>query len=196
MREAVAAVALFFKTIISQYFGVVKRFRNKNDKNNVKGTEMIKVMELEKVMKTKIKLIPLEVGQKVIFRDGVTGHIASVNKKSGAFEVEFDEPYKTFYWRGGRLSYNCKLDAVLDKFYLLGKNLLKNKYDEYQIEALKKDIEWHGQFRDVLRKQLFTLEKQMVDDWEVRQGKIPKTDISSETPLKSSVLNESKKEDS
>ena len=157
---------------------------------------MIKLTELTKIMKTKIKLIPLEVGQKVIFRDGVTGHIASVNKKSGAFEVEFDEPYRTFYYRGGRLSYNCKLDAVLDKFYLLGKNLLKNKYMDYQIDAMKQDIEWHGQFRDVLRKQLFTLEKQMVDDWEVRQGKAPKTEISSETPLKLPVLNESEKEGS
>ena len=157
---------------------------------------MIKVTELLKVMKTKKVLIPLEVGQKVIFKDGVTGHIASVNKKSGAFEVEFDEPYKSFYYRGGRLSYNCKLDAVLDKFYLLGKNLLKNKYDDYQIDALKQDIEWHGQFRDVLRKQLFALEKQMVDDWEARQGKIPKTDISSEMPLKSPTLNDSKKEGS
>lgn len=160
------------------------------------GTEMIKVTELLKAMKTKRELIPLEVGQKVILANGITGHIASVNKKSGAFEVEFDEPYKTFYYRGGRLSYNCKLDAVLDKFYLLGKNLLKNKYDDYQIDALKKDIEWHGNFRDVLRKQLFVLEKQMVDDWQERQGKVPKMDISSETPLKSSVLNESEKEDS
>ena len=140
---------------------------------------MIKVTEIARVMKTKKVLIPLEVGQKVIFRDGVTGHIASVNKKSGAFEVEFDEPYKTFYWRGGRLSYNCKLDAVLDKFYLLGKNLLKNKYDDYQIEALKQDIQWHADFRDVLRKQLFTLEKQMTDDWEQRQGKVPKTETPS-----------------
>ena len=151
---------------------------------------MIKVTELERVMKTKKVLIPLEVGQKVILCNGITGHIASVNKKSGAFEVEFDEPYRTFYYRGGRISYNCKLDAVLDKFYLLGKNLLKNKYDDYQIDALKQDVEWHAQFRDVLRKQIFVLEKQMVEDWK----KEPKTDTPPQTPLKSSVLNESKTE--
>lgn len=151
---------------------------------------MIKVTDMEKVMKTKIKLIPLEVGQKVILHNGITGHIASVNKKSGAFEVEYDEPYKTFYCHGGRIAYNCKLDAVLDKFYLLGKNLLKNKYMDYQIEALKQDVEWHAQFRDVLRKQIFVLEKQMVDDWK----KEPKKDISAETPLNSSVLNDNNSE--
>lgn len=151
---------------------------------------MIKVTELTKIMKTKKVLIPLEVGQKVILANGITGHIASVNKKSGAFEVEFDEPYRTFYYRGGRISYNCKLDAVLDKFYLLGKNLLKNKYMDYQIEALKQDVEWHAQFRDVLRKQIFTLEKQMIDDWK----KEPKIDTPLQTPLKSSVLNESETE--
>lgn len=153
---------------------------------------MIKVKELLKVVKTKRELIPLEVGQKVILHNGITGHIASVNKKSGAFEVEFDEPYSSFYCRGGRIAYNCKLDAALDKFYLLGKNLLKNKYADYQIEALKQDVEWHGKFRDVLRKQLFALEKQMIDDWK----KEPKTETSSEIPLKSPTLNESKKEDS
>lgn len=142
-------------------------------------------------------MIPLEIGQKVILSNGMTGKIAYYNEQNGRLRVTPDKVFEKYMltqfdvYTDNEL-YNCQ-------FYLLGKNLYKFKANSIEIMALRDELRRLeerrdcklDERRDCIRKQLFNLNECMVDDWK----KEPKKDISAETALNSSVLNDREKED-
>lgn len=111
---------------------------------------------------------PLEKGQKVILRNGVTGKIADVDEKTGKIVVRYDPPFDHSV---REKVYRTKENDDNFEFYLLGKNLYKNKISEYELRSLETKLEYLTNARNCVRKQLFNLNERMVDDWRERQGK-------------------------
>lgn len=113
-------------------------------------------------------MIPLEIGQKVIFYNGETGRIVNYDAEAEAITVKYDYPFAKI--KSGEVIY-LKQPEINKFFYLLGKNLYKNKCSEEDIDKLKSELEYHRNMCECLRKQLFNLNERMVDDWRERQGK-------------------------
>ena len=113
-------------------------------------------------------MIPLEIGQKVIFCNGETGRIIDYDAETEKITVRFDEPFSIFHENA---TFSLKSKADMSEFYLLGKNVLKNKLSDDEIVKLNGFLERVTAYRDCIRKQLFNLNERMVDDWRERQGK-------------------------
>ena len=115
-------------------------------------------------------MIQIEIGQKVIFRNGITGRIKNYDSETGKVTVKLDEAFEIFKYADNS-EYDTNDPKDLRHFYLLGKNLFKNKVDEEEIETLKENLSFYKKTSDALRKALFNINERMVDDWRERQGK-------------------------
>lgn len=115
------------------------------------------------------KEIKIKVGDTVIRKDGLKGKVIAVYEKD-SLGVPADVLFET----GEKSSYR-QFDDILSRFYyLVGHTVLGNKATEeelesaikcldYQIEQLKKE-------KAQLRKQLWRLKEEMVEDWRERKA--------------------------
>ena len=115
------------------------------------------------------KEIKIKVGDTVIRYDGLKGKVIAVYEKD-SLGVPADVLFET----GEKRSYR-QFDDILPRFYyLVGHTVLGNKAMEeelesaikcldYQIEQLKKE-------KAQLRKQLWRLKEEMVEDWRERKA--------------------------
>lgn len=138
----------------------------------------------------------LEVGQKVILANGITGRIIGVDEERQQVEVAYDKVYADAYGYEGKLHRRMRYDDDhLEPFYLLGKNLIGNKADASELirdmEYYKNEIALLNQQLATLRRQLFMMNERMCPDWRERTYNTK----SHTDPLKCPTLNESEKTD-
>ena len=83
----------------------------------------------------------LEVGQKVILANGITGRIIGVDELRQQVEIAYDKVYADAYGYDGKLHRRMYYDDEhLKPFYLLGRNLIGNKDDAAE---LIRDMEFY-----------------------------------------------------
>lgn len=116
----------------------------------------------------------LEVGQKVILANGITGRIIGVDELRQQVEIAYDKVYADAYGYDGKLHRRMRYDEDhLQPFYLLGRNLIGNKDDAAELirdmEFYKNEIALLNQQLATLRRQLFMMNERMVPDWRERQ---------------------------
>lgn len=107
--------------------------------------------------------IKVKVGDTVIRRDGLKGKVIQVYDNELFPEVQYENGY-------------IGLVDLFDtsKYYLIGHTVLGNKDTEAEIEQLiadkDKEIQQAKKEKDQLRKQLWRLREEMVEDWRERKA--------------------------
>lgn len=116
-----------------------------------------------------MKEIKIKVGDTVIRKDGLKGKVIAVYEKD-SLGVPADVLFET----GKKRSYR-QFDAILSRFYyLIGHTVLGNKATEEELEeriaACDMQIEEIKAEKKQLRKQLWRLKEEMVEDWRERKA--------------------------
>ena len=120
------------------------------------------------------KEIKIKVGDTVIRKDGLKGKVLSVCDCEECKKRGFYEPFVE--WENGELFYPTIHNANKDfkDFYLIGHTVLGNKSTEEELEELiankEKEIQQAKKEKDQLRKQLWRLREEMVEDWRERKA--------------------------
>lgn len=140
----------------------------------------------------------LEVGQKVILANGITGRIIGVDELREEVEIAYDKVYADAYGYEGKLHRRMRYDEDhLQPFYLLGRNLIGNKDDAAELirdmEFYKNEIAMLNQQLATLRRQLFMMNERMVPDWRERTYKTNTSHLSPENCPTSDESNSSGK---
>lgn len=114
----------------------------------------------------------IRTGDKVYTSDGRSGKVTSVCHCSECEKRGFFEPTVTM--RDGTQEYITfeQMQAGFPDYYLIGRNMIGNKVSveemERRIEEQREVVRKEGESLDALRKQLWTLNEQMVPDWRER----------------------------
>ena len=107
--------------------------------------------------------IKVKVGDVVIRRDGLKGKVIQVYDNGLAPETQYENGYI------GLLDLSKP-----NKYYLIGHTVLGNKTSEEELEQLiadkEKEIQQAKKEKDQLRKQLWRLREEMVEDWRERKA--------------------------
>ena len=117
--------------------------------------------------------IKIKVGDPVIYSDGLKGKISRV-----APETKFQNKLiiAEVLCEDGKYTYITKfqIESTVRDFYLIGSHVFGNKetesYIEQQIQDCDKRIEKIKQEKKQLRKQLWRLREEMVEDWRERKA--------------------------
>lgn len=109
-------------------------------------------------------IIKIKVGDTVIRRDGLKGKIICLD--------DFEEGCSIIKYENGQTS---STDLMrFENFYLIGKTVIGNKCSEEDIEQLieekEEEILRAKKEKDQLRKQLWRLREEMVEDWRERKA--------------------------
>lgn len=115
------------------------------------------------------KEIKIKVGDTVIRKDGLKGKVIAVYGKD-SLGVPADVLFET----GEKRSYR-QFDDILSRFYyLIGHTVLGNKATEEELESainvIDSNIETLKAEKKQLRKQLWRLREEMVEDWRERKA--------------------------
>lgn len=113
--------------------------------------------------------IKIKVGDTVIRKDGLKGKVVAVYEKDS-----LGVPAVVLFETGERRSYR-QFDDILSRFYyLIGHTVIGNKANEEDIEESILDcdieIEKLKKRKKQLRKQLWRLREEMVEDWRERKA--------------------------
>ena len=132
------------------------------------------------------KEIKIKVGDTVIRRDGLKGKVIAVYEKDS-----LGFPADVLFETGEMRSYR-QFDDILPRFYyLIGHTVLGNKATEEELEQQiadkEKEIQKAKKEKDQLRKQLWRIREEMVEDWRERKAlrqlrKLNKENQSTEQP--------------
>lgn len=120
------------------------------------------------------KEIKTKVGDTVIRKDGLKGKVLFLCDCEECKERGFYEPF--IEWENGELFYPTIHNVSKDfkNFYLIGHTVLGNKATEEELEEriadCDKEIEQWKKAKAQLRKQLWRLKEEMVEDWRERKA--------------------------
>ena len=110
-----------------------------------------------------MKEIKIKMGDTVIRRDGLKGKVIQVYDNELMPEVQYENGYI------GLLDLSTP-----SKYYLIGHTVLGNKASEEEIEQRiaekEREIQQDKKEKDQLRKQLWRLREEMVEDWRERKA--------------------------
>lgn len=117
--------------------------------------------------------LKVKVGDTVIRKDGLKGKVTlicdcSECKKRGFFEMDIA-------WENGREDFISSYQASVNfkDYYLIGHTVLGNKAKEGEIESTIKCVDYQIEElkakKKQLRKQLWRLREEMVEDWKERR---------------------------
>lgn len=110
------------------------------------------------------KEIKIKVGDKVIRRDGLKGKVIKVYKCCTP----------TVQYENGKLEPLILFGGCSSEYYLIGHTVLGNKCTEEELEQQiadkEKEIQQAKKEKDQLRKQLWRLREEMVEDWRERKA--------------------------
>lgn len=106
----------------------------------------------------------IKVGDTVIRRDGLKGKIVCLD--------EFEERCSIIKYENGQTTSRDLMRV--ENFYLIGKTVLGNKCSDEELEQLIEDKEEEilraKKEKNQLRKQLWRLREEMVEDWRERKA--------------------------
>ena len=117
--------------------------------------------------------IKIKVGDTVIRKDGLKGKVLFLCDCEECKKREFYEPF--IEWENGEIFYPTIHNASKNfkDFYLIGHTVLGNKATEEELEEriadCDKEIEQWKKEKAQLRKQLWRLKEEMVEDWQERK---------------------------